>query len=162
MQHRCLLEIRKKKGRGGPERQRFGRKDKLSGCGNCIERTNIPRVAPVMSTFCPASEKSCGAGRDGVGSITGDLWGGIATAACASAAIATAMESERRWRAWRGRDSLNIHVWAGRRWKEVMSETGRQRWKWAVWCGRQFPRIGCPARGLRYGMVSIDCLVRTA
>ena len=33
------------------------------------------------------------------------------------------------------------------------------RWKWRVWRGRQFPRIGCSARGARYGMVSIDCQV---
>ena len=35
----------------------------------------------------------------------------------------------------------------------------KRRWKWRVWRGRQFPRIGCPARGALYGMVSIDCQV---
>ena len=61
-----------------------------------MERMNIPRVAPVMSTFCPASEKSCGAERFGVGSITGDVWMRFAVAGCGIAAIATAMEPRRR------------------------------------------------------------------
>ena len=127
----------------GEQRLALGAKGGQRWCAwrHACGKKDVPRVAPVMRADWPASEKSCGAGTEGVGSMAGsDSAGSLAAGAARTRCTAPTTRSAETVRtAWLGGGDFKS---ARRRGRVDESTSGRGRWAGKATPDRLFPRIG--------------------